>query len=79
MFFSCTEAGVKWSNIHKPVTVDDDLSFLHVMVVMCVTSLIFVLVTWYVDAINPGGFGSSQPYYFPFTVNNYIILAIYSI
>lgn len=37
---------------------------------------LYLLVTWYVDAVMPGEFGVPEPWYFPFTVSMYIFIAI---
>lgn len=30
--------------------------------------VLYGIITWYIDAIHPGEFGSPQPFYFPFLV-----------
>ena len=60
---------MQWSNFYRPVNVNDDISLLHVMLMLVVDCVIFAVVTWYVDAVRPGEFGVPQPLYFPFTVS----------
>ncbi|XP_014676332.1 PREDICTED: LOW QUALITY PROTEIN: ATP-binding cassette sub-family A member 3-like [Priapulus caudatus] len=58
--------GVQWSNVAEPVSVDDSFTLLYVMLMMLVDSVIFWLLTWYIEAVFPGEFGVPQPWYFPF-------------
>ena len=67
--FISTGVGMQWSNFYRPVNVNDDISLLHVMLMLVVDCVIFAVVTWYVDAVRPGEFGVPQPLYFPFTVS----------
>jgi len=30
--------------------------------------ILYTVITWYLDAVLPGAFGTPQPFYFPFTV-----------
>ena len=60
--------GVQWSNIHKPVNVDDNFAMIHVFIMLIVDIVLYSLITWYFDALLPGDFGTPQPFYFPFTV-----------
>ena len=79
IWFWISGVGTKWSNFHKPLSVDYNLSFLHVILAMCAASLFFVIVTWYVDAVKPGEYGVPEPFYFPFTASrtfNQITLSI---
>ena len=56
--------GVQWSNLHK-TSVDDSFTFGHVMLMFLVDSVLYGLITWYVEAVFPGEFGVPQPWYFP--------------
>lgn len=58
--------GVQWSTLMKGVTVDDDFAFGTVLLMMVVDSVLYGLITWYVEAVFPGEFGIPQPWYFPF-------------
>ncbi|XP_055599142.1 phospholipid-transporting ATPase ABCA3-like [Uranotaenia lowii] len=63
-----TTAGVQWSNLFSPVTVDDDLSVGATMMMLLADSVIYLLIALYVEKVLPGEFGVAQPWYFPFTV-----------
>jgi hypothetical protein len=40
------------------------------MIMMLSDTALYLLVTWYVDAVMPGEFGVPEPFYFTFTVSN---------
>lgn len=56
--------GVHWNNLNQPVTIDDDLTLGHVMIMLIVDSVIYLLVMWYVEAVFPGAVGVPNPPYF---------------
>lgn len=61
--------GVQWRNLLSPVNVDDDFSFGQVLGMLLLDSVLYGLVTWYVEAVFPGQFGVPQPWYFFVTVS----------
>ncbi len=61
-------AGLQWSNFYKPVSVDDSFTMGHVFLMLVIDCIIYGLIVWYVDNINPGSYGIPKPWYFPFTV-----------
>ena len=67
--FDSIGAGVQWNNINVGVSVDDDFTMLHVIVMLFVDAFIYAVVTWYVEAVWPGDYGIPQPWYFPLRVN----------
>uniref|UniRef100_A0A8C4L831 ATP binding cassette subfamily A member 3 n=1 Tax=Equus asinus TaxID=9793 RepID=A0A8C4L831_EQUAS len=62
-FFS-KGTGVQWRDLLSPVNVDDDFSFGQVLGMLLLDSILYGLVTWYVEAVLPGQFGVPQPWYF---------------
>lgn len=56
--------GVQWRDLLSPVNVDDDFSFGQVLGMLLLDSVLYGLVTWYVEAVLPGQFGVPQPWYF---------------
>ncbi|XP_070574888.1 phospholipid-transporting ATPase ABCA3-like [Ptychodera flava] len=58
--------GVKWSNLARPVTVDDNFSMAILIVMLLVDTVLYGLVAWYVEAVFPGSYGVPRPFYFPF-------------
>jgi len=68
-------AGVQWSNIMHGVSVDDNFSMFQVLVMLLADSVLYSLITWYVEAVFPGEFGVPQHWYFPFTVSGILTYA----
>ena len=66
-------AGVQWSSLNQPASVDDDLTLLHVMLMLLLDTVLYGLVTWYVEAVFPGEFGIPQPWYFPVLVSSVVL------
>jgi len=48
--------GSQWSNINSSPIPEDDFSLLSCMWVMLIDSAIYLLITWYVEAVFPGWF-----------------------
>ena len=71
---------MQWSNFYEPVNVNDDLTFLYLLLVLLMDCFICIVIVWYVDAIKPGDFGVPLPWHFPFTVSafccQYLVLAL---
>uniref|UniRef100_A0AC35F4C1 ABC transporter domain-containing protein n=1 Tax=Panagrolaimus sp. PS1159 TaxID=55785 RepID=A0AC35F4C1_9BILA len=58
-------SGMHWGDITTPPSPDESLTMLHLYVMMIVDAFIFLIITWYVEAVNPGGEGVPQkPYFF---------------
>nr|KAF6488603.1 ATP binding cassette subfamily A member 3 [Molossus molossus] len=62
--FEAKGTGIQWRELLSPVNVDDDFSFGQVLGMLLLDSVLYGLVTWYVEAILPGQFGVPQPWYF---------------
>ncbi|XP_038064273.1 ATP-binding cassette sub-family A member 3-like [Patiria miniata] len=62
--FEGTGEGVQWSNINRPVSVDDDFTLLHIMLMMVGDIIIYGVFTWYVEAVFPGEYGVPQGWNF---------------
>uniref|UniRef100_A0A7E4UPS2 ABC transporter domain-containing protein n=1 Tax=Panagrellus redivivus TaxID=6233 RepID=A0A7E4UPS2_PANRE len=56
--------GIHWGDIASPPSPDDSLTMLHIFIMMIVDTIIFAIITWYVEAVNPGGEGVPQKFYF---------------
>ncbi|KAI6215169.1 hypothetical protein M3Y94_00354100 [Aphelenchoides besseyi] len=74
--YETQSTGLHWSRIAIPSSPDDEITMLHIMVMLVVDASIFILITWYVEAINPNGDGVSQPPWFPFLGSKYHKLAV---
>ncbi|CAK6444803.1 unnamed protein product [Pipistrellus nathusii] len=62
--FEAKGTGIQWRDLLSPVNVDDDFCFGQVLGMLLLDSVLYGLVTWYVEAIFPGQFGVPQPWYF---------------
>ncbi|XP_076998257.1 phospholipid-transporting ATPase ABCA3 isoform X2 [Tamandua tetradactyla] len=62
--FEAKGTGIQWHELLSPVNVDDDFSFGQVLGMLLLDSVLYGLVTWYVEAVFPGQFGMPQPWYF---------------
>uniref|UniRef100_A0A914E3J7 ABC transporter domain-containing protein n=1 Tax=Acrobeloides nanus TaxID=290746 RepID=A0A914E3J7_9BILA len=58
--------GVHWDNFHKPTSPDQNLTMAHLFVMLIVDGIILVVLTWYVEAVHPGGEGVPQKPWFMF-------------
>ncbi|XP_028395322.1 ATP-binding cassette sub-family A member 3-like [Dendronephthya gigantea] len=65
--FEGTGIGVHWDNLSKGASVDDDFSLGIVFIMMIINSIIYGILTWYIENVFPGEFGTPKPCYFPFT------------
>nr|CAD7459511.1 unnamed protein product [Timema tahoe] len=64
----CLGLNLSWTKLgDSPSGSGNDLTMLHVILMLLVDIIIYSLVTWYVDAIMPGKYGLAQPWYFVFT------------
>ncbi|CAH0549210.1 unnamed protein product [Brassicogethes aeneus] len=65
--YEAVDEGIAWTNMHLPPTPDENLTLLHVIVMLLVDSLLYFLIAMYFEAIFPGEYGLARPFYFPFT------------
>ncbi|XP_052824141.1 phospholipid-transporting ATPase ABCA3 [Octopus bimaculoides] len=61
--------GIQWSNLAHGSSVDDDFAFLHVILMLLLDSVIYGILTWYIEAVFPGQYGVPQKWYFPFMMS----------
>ncbi|XP_052283854.1 phospholipid-transporting ATPase ABCA3-like [Dreissena polymorpha] len=66
LIYEGTGEGAQWSNFYEPGTVDDNFALIDAMVMLIVDTVLYMLIAWYVDNINPGEAGIAQPPWFPF-------------
>ena len=62
-------SGLQWSNLSKPLNVDDNFSMAIVFVMLIFDSLLYLFIMFYVDNVWPGEYGIPQRWYFLFTVS----------
>ena len=63
-----TGEGAQFDNFYNPGTVDDNFSLLDAMIMLWADTVLYMLIAWYVDNINPGDAGVARPPWFPFMV-----------
>ncbi|CAI2352681.1 unnamed protein product [Caenorhabditis sp. 36 PRJEB53466] len=57
--------GLKWAELFTPPSRDNNLTFGHALGALLVDGLIMVILTWYIEAVIPGGDGVPQkPWFF---------------
>lgn len=58
-------SGASWSQLFVNPTPDEPLTLGHFLVMLIIDATIFAIITWYVEAVNPGFDGVPQkPYFF---------------
>lgn len=62
-----TQEGAQWSNIFKPVSIDDDFHLGIVWIMLVVDSILYFTIALYVEKIFPGDYGVAEKWNFPFT------------
>lgn len=62
-----TSTGLQWSNLFSPVTVDDQLTVAHIVLMLLVDALLYLLIALYVEQVAPGKFGIPKKWNFIFT------------
>ncbi|XP_071796832.1 phospholipid-transporting ATPase ABCA3-like [Asterias amurensis] len=67
--FEGTGEGVQWSNLNRPVSIDDNFTFLDILLMFVVDIVWYLVFMWYVEAVFPGSYGVPRRWYFPFQVS----------
>lgn len=66
IIYEGTGEGAQWNNFFRPGTVDDNFSLLDSLIMLWVDTVLYMVIAWYVDSINPGDAGVAQPPWFIF-------------
>ncbi|XP_073988182.1 phospholipid-transporting ATPase ABCA1-like isoform X1 [Rhodnius prolixus] len=61
--------GMQWANIQRSPIYNDEFNLVSVMYMLIVDFVIYLVLTWYVEAVFPGQYGIPRPWYFPFTLS----------
>ncbi|XP_074138830.1 phospholipid-transporting ATPase ABCA3-like isoform X3 [Sminthopsis crassicaudata] len=56
-------SGVQWKHVSK-ISMFEKFGFGEVLIMLLIDSILYGLVTWYVEAVFPGQYGIPQPWYF---------------
>lgn len=65
--FEGNQAGLQWSNMFTPSTMNDGLSVGVIIIMLLVDALIYLGIALYFEQVMPGEFGVAKPWYFLFT------------
>ncbi|XP_062592616.1 phospholipid-transporting ATPase ABCA1-like [Saccostrea cucullata] len=68
--FEQQAVGVQWHNIWDSPMTGDDFSMMHIIIMMFVDTVLYGLLTWYIEAVFPGEYGIPRPWYF-FVLKSY--------
>lgn len=67
--------GIQWHNIWKSPNLQDTFSLGHVLIMLVADSIIYLLITLYIETVFPGDYGVPRPWNFFIQVsiilNNY--------
>ncbi|XP_014259615.2 ATP-binding cassette sub-family A member 2-like [Cimex lectularius] len=67
--------GSKWNNVSSSPVIGDTFNLLVIMVVMLLDSVLYLLLTWYIENVFPGNYGMPKPWNFLFTKSYWFPLA----
>ncbi|CAF1095920.1 unnamed protein product [Adineta ricciae] len=59
--------GVQWSSLNQGVKPNDNFTLLYCIIMMLIDSIMYMLLTVYIENVYPGEYGIPQVWYFPFT------------
>jgi len=65
--FENTDEGFQWNKIFTPATIGDNLTIGAVMIMMIISSAIYLCICLYIEQVFPGDFGVPRKWYFLFT------------
>jgi ATP-binding cassette subfamily A (ABC1) protein 3 len=68
MQFYFLATGAQFSNIFKPLSSVDEMTLGHVLFMFLFDTVLYLLLTLYVEAVLPSNFGIRKPWYFIFRV-----------
>ncbi|KAF2898000.1 hypothetical protein ILUMI_08174 [Ignelater luminosus] len=69
LMYEGSEEGMQWHNIWKTTSPDDTLVLGHLMLMLVLDTILYLLITLYVEAVFPGEYGVPLPWNFPFTAS----------
>ncbi|KAF7649373.1 hypothetical protein LDENG_00142250 [Lucifuga dentata] len=59
--------GIQWKNLVSSPLEEDDFSLRSAIIMMYFDSILYGVLTWYIEAVFPGQYGIPRPWYFPIT------------
>uniref|UniRef100_A0A8C2XHY4 P-type phospholipid transporter n=1 Tax=Cyclopterus lumpus TaxID=8103 RepID=A0A8C2XHY4_CYCLU len=61
--------GIQWYNLHSSPVEGDSYSFTTSIIMLYLDAFIYGTAAWYIEAVFPGEYGISRPWYFIFQIN----------
>lgn len=58
--------GIQWHTFSQSPVEGDDFNLLLSMMMLIVDTVVYGVLTWYIEAVHPGMYGLPRPWYFPF-------------
>ncbi|CAD7090835.1 unnamed protein product [Hermetia illucens] len=57
--------GAQWHNLFETITIEENLTLGHIMLMMIADTVIYMIITLYLEKIMPGSYGRVYKWYFP--------------
>lgn len=65
--------GAQWDNVATPVNPGHKLTLGHIFMMFILSTLVYILLTAYLDNVIVTDFGVRKPWYYPFMVSIYFV------
>lgn len=59
-----SDSGMHWNMLFEEVSPDEPIVVGHTLIMLVVDGVLLVIITWYIEAVNPGGGVAQKPYFF---------------
>jgi len=70
-------SGIQWSNLFEKSEPSDTLTMGAIWAMFLADMIVYGIITWYIDSINPGKFGVARKWYFLFQVFETFLYFLY--
>ncbi|KAK3602190.1 hypothetical protein CHS0354_004706 [Potamilus streckersoni] len=65
LFYEIEGSGVQWETLNWSPLEGDTFSLMYIILMMCLDTVLYLLIAWYIDNVHPGSYGLPKPWYFP--------------
>uniref|UniRef100_A0A915BJC9 ABC transporter domain-containing protein n=1 Tax=Parascaris univalens TaxID=6257 RepID=A0A915BJC9_PARUN len=62
--FETQDSGIHWNMLFEEVSPDEPLTVGHALIMLIVDGVLLIIITWYIEAVNPGSGVVQKPYFF---------------
>eukprot|EP00058_Branchiostoma_floridae_P014356 XP_002599844.1 hypothetical protein BRAFLDRAFT_95534 [Branchiostoma floridae] len=66
IYYEEATIGATWANVRTTPSVDDNFSLSMALAMLVVDTVVYLVITWYIEAVFPGKYGVPKPPYFLF-------------